>query len=182
MLEHAAARWKRERATAAGTLDLVEGRGEDAQELVGDNWDAVLCHGVLMYVQDADGLVTELGRCARRSGGIVSILAKNADALAMRPALEGIPRDALEVINRRTERGKLGVESRAHRRVDIERCLGEQGLETVQWYGVRVFTDHLGNKPPGEDFPAWLDLEWVAGSRSPYRDVARLFHLVSRHG
>jgi S-adenosylmethionine-dependent methyltransferase len=45
---------------------------------------------------------------------------------------------------------------------------------------VRVFTDHLGDRMPGEDLPEVLDLEWEAGRREPYRSVARLVHLVGR--
>ncbi len=54
------------------------------------------------------------------------------------------------------------------------------GAEVVEWYGVRVFTDHLGDDSPPD--PTLLEeiikLEWEAGRRHPYRGVARLIHLI----
>jgi S-adenosylmethionine-dependent methyltransferase len=43
-----------------------------------------------------------------------------------------------------------------------------------------LHTDHLGDRMPGEVLPGVLELEWEAGSREPYRSVARLIHLVGR--
>ncbi len=55
-----------------------------------------------------------------------------------------------------------------------------RGIELVQWYGVRVFTDHLDDRSPGPNLPGIPELEWEAGRRDPYRSVARLLHLVGR--
>jgi hypothetical protein len=63
---------------------------------------------------------------------------------------------------------------------DLYEAFREADVEALQWYGVRVFTDHLGNRMPGEDLPEVLELEWEAGQREPYRSVARLIHLVGR--
>jgi hypothetical protein len=61
---------------------------------------------------------------------------------------------------------------------DLYEAFRETGVEALHWYGVRVFTDHLGDRTPGEDLPEVLELEWEAGQREPYRSVARLIHLV----
>ncbi len=54
----------------------------------------------------------------------------------------------------------------------------EAGIRVAQWYGVRVFTDHLGDRPPDANLPGILELEWEAGRKDPYRSVARLIHLI----
>ena len=41
----------------------------------------------------------------------------------------------------------------------------------VQWYGVRVFTDHLGDQSPGSELSDYLQVEWEAGRRDPYRSM-----------
>ena len=115
-----------------------------------------------------------------RPGGVVSVLAKNATALAMRPALEGRYEDALSSLKVERDRGRLGVITRGDTVEDLYGAFREAGVEGLQWYGVRVFTDHLGDRMPGEDLPEVLDLEWEAGRREPYRSVARLIHLVGR--
>jgi S-adenosylmethionine-dependent methyltransferase len=163
----------------AERVALVAGPGEDAAALVGDGFDAVCCHGVLMYLTDPTTMLQAL-TAAVRPGGLISVLAKNADALAMRPGMEGRWADALDLVTATTETGRLGVTSRADTLTGVQSTLAETGADTVAWYGVRVFTDHLRDTPVGPDFDHILDLEWAAGARDPYRQVARLFHLVAR--
>jgi S-adenosylmethionine-dependent methyltransferase len=160
---------------------LVEGDGERAHEtLDGDTFDAVLCrHGVLMYLEDPRPMIRALSALLL-PGGVVSILTKNASALAVRPALEGRYRDALSSLKADRDQGRLGVVTRGDTVEDLYEAFREAGVEAVQWYGVRVFTDHLGNRMPGGNLPEVLELEWEAGRREPYRSVARLIHLVGR--
>ena len=115
-----------------------------------------------------------------RPGGILSVLAKNASALAMRPALEGRYRDAISSLEVERDRGRLGVVTRRDNVEGLHRAFREAGVEALRWYGVRVFTDHLGDRMPGEDLSEVLELEWEAGQREPYRSVARLIHLLGR--
>ena len=49
---------------------------------------AVLCHGVLMYSADPDPVLSAIARMTA-PGGLVSLLVRNGDALAMRPGLLG---------------------------------------------------------------------------------------------
>ncbi|HJQ30073.1 MAG TPA: methyltransferase, partial [Rubrobacter sp.] len=159
---------------------LVEGTGERAREtLDGETFDAVLCHGVLMYLEDPRPMIHALSTLLR-PGGILSVLAKNAAALALRPALESRYNDALTSLKADRDRGRLGVVTRGDTVEDLHEAFREAGIEPVRWYGVRVFTDHLGDRMPGEDLPEVLELEWEAGRREPYRSVARLVHLVGR--
>jgi hypothetical protein len=115
-----------------------------------------------------------------RPGGIFSILTKNASALAVRPALEGRYQDALSSLNVDRDRGRLGLITRGDTVEKLYEAFREAGVEALQWYGVRVLTDHLGNRMPGEDLPEVLELEWEAGQREPYKSVSRLLHLVGR--
>lgn len=158
----------------------VEGYGERAAEILGEEvFDAVLCHGVLMYLEDPRPLVRSLAAAAR-PGAMVSVLAKNASALAMRPALEGRYGDALASLGANRDPGRLGAVTRGDTVEGLFETFGEAGIEAVRWYGVRVFTDHLDDSMPGADLPNILRLEWEAGRRDPYRSVARLIHAVGR--
>ena len=170
-----------EEAEVRGRVRLVRGAGEVAAQVLGDErFDAVLCHGVLPYVEEPGPLIHGLGSIAR-PGGLVSILAKNADALAMRPALEGRYRDALDSLGSDRDQGGLGIVTRGDRVCELSDLLAEAGIEVVRWYGVRVFTDHLGNDLPDSALLRdVVELEWEAGNRDPYRAVARLIHLVGR--
>ena len=159
---------------------LVEGYGEQASALLGRSvFDLVLCHGVIMYVDDPATLVAELGAVAR-PGGIVSLVTKNAAALAMRPALEGRFDDALRAFDAVADVGGMGVLNSAHTLPQLERWLDAAGCDLVAWYGIRVLTDHFGARPPGPDMDQILAAEWEAGQRDPYRQLARLIHVIAR--
>lgn len=159
---------------------LFRRTGEDAPRLFGRGaFDAVLCHGVLAYLEEPGPLIRVLADLLG-PGGIVSILTKNARALAMRPGLEGRYEDALIAFDADRDRGRLGVTNRAHTVPDLSAMLEKHGVEPEQWYGVRVFTDHLDDRRPGPDLAEVLEAEWEAGRRDPYRGVARLVHLIGR--
>ena len=180
MLAEARQRLAREAEGVRKRVRLVEGTGERAHEaLGGERFDAVLCHGVLMYLEDPRPMIHALSALLR-PGGVVSVLAKNAGALAMRPALEGRYLDALSSLEVDRDRGRLGVITRGDTVEDLYGAFRKDGVEALRWYGVRVFTDHLGDAMPGEDLPEVLELEWEAGRREPYRSVARLIHVLGR--
>jgi S-adenosylmethionine-dependent methyltransferase len=178
MLAEARQRLAREEAGVRRRVRLVGGTGERAHETLGrETFDAVLCHGVLMYLDDPGPMIHALSTLLR-PGGIVSVLAKNASALAMRPALEGRYQDARYSLETERDRGRLGVITRGDTVENLYGTFQEAGVEALQWYGVRVFTDHLGDRMPGGDLPEVLKLEWEAGQMEPYKSVARLIHLV----
>ncbi len=169
-----------EEAEVRGRVRLVRGAGEEAPEVLGgERFDAVMCHGVLPYLEDPGPLIRELASITR-PGGVVSVLAKNAETLAMRPALEGRYRDALATLTADRDLGRLGVVTRGDTVEGLTALFKETGLGVVQWYGVRVFTDHLGDRPPGSELLEILELEWEASRRDPYRAVARLIHLIGQ--
>lgn len=169
-----------EAAQVVDRLRLVSGYGEDAADLLGAAaFDAAICHGVIMYVADPESIVAGLGRITR-PGGIVSLITKNAEALAMRAALEGRFADALSAFGADADVGGMGVRNRAHTVAAIAQWLDGAGCDLETWYGIRVFTDHLGDAPPDEDMADILAAEAAAGERDPYRGVARLIHVVAR--
>lgn len=171
-------------------ITLVVGAGENAVEHVGDDWPVVCCHGVLMYLDDPVALLAQLVAAAAPCG-LVSVLTKNAAALALRPALEGRWADALDKLDTVTEVGNLGVDSRGHHLEWLQHQLDQLGAPVEKWYGVRVVTDHLRDTPADVQLDGVtgagdhnrdliVDLEWELGRRDPYRACGRLLHLVCR--
>ncbi|WP_063819185.1 methyltransferase domain-containing protein [Herbidospora cretacea] len=179
MHKRAADRLAAESDQVRARVTLVEGTADQARDLAENGFDLVCCHGVLMYAEDPHTFLNDLAAAVRPSG-LVSLLTKNANGLAMRPGLEGRWADAVAIMGAGSVEGNLGVSSRADTLTAVETILGEAGVTTSQWYGVRVFTDHLGDAPVGEGFDYVLEAEWQAGCRDPYRQIARLFHLIGR--
>lgn len=159
---------------------LVQGGAEDARMFLGEAaFDAVLCHGVAGQVEGPHPLVHALAAIAR-PGAVLSLLVKNARALAMRAALEGRFADALAAFDADRDTGGVGVRTRADTLEDLRPAMDEAGFDLVEWYGVRIFTDHWKDRTPGDDLAQVLAVEWEGGRRDPYRGVARLLHLIGR--
>src|SRR5690606_5668443 len=74
MLDKARQRLRRLPAEARQRVTFLPATGEDAERAVaGRRFDAVLCHGVLGYLEQPEPLVEQLCRCADH-GGLVSIM------------------------------------------------------------------------------------------------------------
>src|SRR5580704_2363390 len=135
MLDKARQRLGRLSDEARRRVTLVQADGENAVEAVDDRrYAAVLCHGVLGYLDEPDPLVTQLCRCAA-AGGVVSIMTANAETSAVRPALERRWDDALAAFDATREVGVLGVPGRADTVEGLSELLRSQGVEPRRWYG-----------------------------------------------
>ena len=165
---------------------LVQGDGEHAADAAGGRrFAAVLCHGVLGYLEHPEPVIDQLCRCAA-PGGIVSVMAGNAGAAAVRPALERRWHDALAAFDARTEIGVLGLPSRADTVEELGEQLRSRDVEPVRWYGVWLFVDWLElsgvalDPADSAQVAAAAAVELEAGRRDPYRRLSRIFHLVGR--
>ncbi len=188
MLGKARQRLQRLPVEAQGRVTLLQAEGERAVEAVhGRRFAAVLCHGVLGYLEQPEPLVNQLCRCAA-AGAVVSIMTGNAKTIAVRPALERRWDDALAAFDARTEIGVLGVPGRADTVEDLSELMQAQGVEPLRWYGVWLFVDWLefsgAELDPGdaEQVAATAAVELEASRRDPYRQLSRVFHLVGRKG
>jgi S-adenosylmethionine-dependent methyltransferase len=188
MLDKAQERLQRLPAEAQRRVTLLQGDGEHADEAVSSRrFSAVLCHGVLGYLDEPETFVDQLCRCAA-PGGLVSIMTGNAKAMAVRPALERRWDDALAAFDARTDIGVLGVPGRADTVEELGDLMARQGVEPLRWYGVWLFVDWLEfsgaelDPSDAEQLAATAAVELEASQRDPYRQLSRVFHLVGRKG
>jgi S-adenosylmethionine-dependent methyltransferase len=180
MLAKAEARVHAEPAEVRRRVRLVEASGEQAEAATaGTLFDVVLCHGVLMYVDDPAPLVGAL--CRRlQPGGVVSVMALNAKTLAIRPALDGRWADALAAFDAEGEVGVLGAETRGDTVEALSELLRDGAVEPAAWYGVWLFADWMELPVETTDIAAVAEVELQASLRDPYRQLSRVFHLVGR--
>ncbi|MEV5134546.1 methyltransferase domain-containing protein [Streptomyces sp. NPDC053705] len=151
---------------------LIEGDGRDTGvHFMPGSFDVVLCHGVLMYVPEPDPLLAGLARMLA-PGGLLSLLVRNADALAMRPGTAGDFGAALAAFETDTYTNRLGLSVRADRLDVLRATLAGIAAPLHTWYGVRVFTDNVSNEaelPGPEELARVFDAEDRAGRTDPYR-------------
>jgi SAM-dependent methyltransferase len=162
---------------------LVQGDGRDTGvHFLPGGFDVVLCHGVLMYVEEPDPLVAGLARMLA-PGGLLSLLVRNGDALAMRPGLSGNWAGALAAFDTTAYHNRLGLDVRADRLAALTATLAGIAAPLHAWYGVRVFTDTAADDAEiPDDLQTLLAVEERAGRTDPYRGVAALLHLCGVRG
>nr|WP_203603343.1 class I SAM-dependent methyltransferase [Streptomyces coelicoflavus] len=164
-------------------MRIVEGDGRDTGvHFLPGSFDVVLCHGVLMYIEEPDPLLAGLARMLA-PGGLLSLVVRNGDALALRPGQHGDWAGALASFDTVNYRNRLGLDVRADRLATLTAKLAGIGAPLHTWYGVRIFTD---TAPDGAPVPADLDTllaaEERAGRTDPYRAIAALLHLCGVRG
>jgi SAM-dependent methyltransferase len=181
MLRRAQARLGREGAAVADRVRVVESTGERApQALGGDTFDGVLCHGVLMYLDEPDELVDALCRLTG-PGGVLSIVAKNIEVLALRHVHEGDWAAALAAFGAERQVNGLGLDTRGDHVDALSELIARYGVDPLAWYGVRLFTDGwTPDRPATDPEDLVLEVEQVASRLDPYRRLSRLFHLVGQ--
>jgi S-adenosylmethionine-dependent methyltransferase len=159
-----------EPAEVRARVRLERGLVEHYPERAGvSRFRAVLCHGVLMYAEDPDPVLRAIARLTA-PGGVVSLLVRNCDALAMRPGLLGDWTACAEAFDTDRYPNRIGITARADRLAELTARLADHGLGVTAWYGVR----------PPRDFAALLACEERAGRTDPYRQVAALLHVIAR--
>lgn len=167
-------------------MRIVQGDGRDTGvHFLPGSFDVVLCHGVLMYVEEPDPLLAGLAR-VMAPGGLLSLVVRNGDALALRAGLAGDWAGALAAFDTSTYRNRLGLDVRADRRSALASTLAGIGAPLRAWYGVRLFTDRAADDAElpqdPRDMENLLAAEERAGRTDPYRGVAALLHLCGVRG
>jgi S-adenosylmethionine-dependent methyltransferase len=160
-----------------GRVRVIEA---DILDLPDERFDVVLCHGVLMYFADPAPVLDALAARVL-PGGLLSLLVRNADGLAMRPGLQRDWAAVMDALSGTAYRNRLGLDTRADRREELTASLRERGLTVEDWYGVRIFTDNAADDAPlPPDLENVLEAEAAAAHVDPYRAVAALTHLLAR--
>lgn len=177
------------RATEAGVADLVRGVQGDALGLfdVVDRgaYDAVLCHGVLEYVDDPAECVRNVV-AALRPSGTLSLLAAGLGGAVLARALAGHFDEARQALTDPT--GHWGAGDPVLRRFTADQLsalAAEAGLEVASVHGVRVFADLvpgvLVDAEPGA-MDALFRLEAAAAELPAFHSVATQLHVLAERG
>ncbi|CAL9366420.1 tRNA 5-carboxymethoxyuridine methyltransferase [Actinosynnema sp. ALI-1.44] len=173
------------RASEAGVLDRITAIQGDTDALDADaSADLVLGHGLLEVVDDAPAALAALSAAAA-PGAAVSILVANRYAAVLHRAIAGRLVDARRLLD--DEAGQLaGSREPVQRRFDVaglEALVLDAGLKIELLQGHGVVADLvpgavLESNPGAAD--ALAELELVAATRPPLRDVAARLHVLAR--
>ncbi|MEU4088605.1 methyltransferase [Streptomyces aureus] len=173
------------RAAEAGVADRVQGVQGDAHGLFDvverGRYDAVLCHGVLEYVDDpAEGVRNVVD--ALRPEGVLSLLAAGLGGAVLARALAGHFKEARHALD--DPDGRWGASDPVPHRFTAEQLtslIAGAGLHVAAVHGVRVFADLvpgvLVDTEPGA-LDALLKLEAAAAELTAFHSVATQLHVL----
>ncbi|MFB7242830.1 SAM-dependent methyltransferase [Streptomyces populi] len=173
------------RAAEAGVADRVQGVQGDAHGLFDvverGRYDAVLCHGVLEYVDDpAEGVRNVVD--ALRPEGVLSLLAAGLGGAVLARALAGHFKEARHALD--DPDGRWGESDPVPHRFTADQLtslVAGAGLHVAAVHGVRVFADLvpgvLVDTEPGA-LDALLKLEAAAAELAAFHSVATQLHVL----
>ncbi|WP_431044884.1 methyltransferase [Streptomyces sp. P1-3] len=177
------------RAAEAGVADRVRGVQGDVHGLFDvverAQYDAVLCHGVLEYVDDpAEGVRNAVA--ALRPAGTLSLLAAGLGGAVLARALAGHFTEAQHALT--DPAGRWGKGDPVPRRFTAEQLselVTATGLEVGAVHGVRVFADLVpgvlvDTEPGAAD--ALLRLEAAAAELPAFHAIATQLHVLAERG
>lgn len=165
-----------------GAVRFERGDIDSAIDAFGsERFDLVLSHGVLMYQDDPSAFVAKHVELLRPHG-LLSVLAKNADALAHRAAREASVDEAIRLLDESNGIGHLGVATGAQTIQELADIGFAAGATVRSWVGVRLFSDSPTESLLDADHDKVIELEWLAARRDPHRRTASLLHVVFLKG
>ncbi|MDQ3755114.1 MAG: methyltransferase domain-containing protein [Acidobacteriota bacterium] len=178
----------KEAARRADMLDQIEFHQADAAEAVAlfepGTFDVAVCHNVLEYVPDPGAAMSALWGLVR-TGGVVSLLARQRAGEAMRHALKAhdlaAARRALDA-EWATE-SLYGGPARVFDAHSLHTLAEDNGLTVFVERGVRVVADYLpaSLSETTEAYARLLAFELELGARPEFANVARYRQTLARN-
>ena len=151
-------------------------------DLPDEQFDLVICHNVLEFVDDRERYLEALANRVA-PGGRLSILKHNTPGKAMRQAvLYEDPAGALALLRGETPTNPFGA-IHVYDTNELIAWAAQHGFALERHCGIRAFYN-LRDDNDGWDDPAWgeaaHDLEQAAAELEPYRSMAFYHHVVLR--
>jgi S-adenosylmethionine-dependent methyltransferase len=149
-------------------------------------FDLILCHNVLQYVEDMKAAVETICH-PLLPGGLVSVICINRYSEPYREVLQQLqPGAAYEKLDTKTIFSSVfKVPVRAYVAEEISEAMQQAGFVPLARYGVRCVYDYIPNNDI-KDEPAFFTelerLEYAMSDKYPYYLLARFFQIVARKG
>jgi S-adenosylmethionine-dependent methyltransferase len=176
----------RQRAEDRGVLNQVAFLETDVAELAdhfsADQFDAILCHNMIKFVDDGYALLDDLSALLK-PGGILSITAVNPHSETYRRAIfQNDLQGALDAIGQDQHLHPwFGKAEKRHAPEDLISHLLELEFDLLGHYGLRCIVDYLTDNEAKFDpayFAALEKLEHAMTDRYPFYLLARMFQIV----
>jgi S-adenosylmethionine-dependent methyltransferase len=157
---------------------------EDLSSVIHDrDFDAVMCHNVLQYVEDIPIVLRSILR-PLKSQGLVSIVCLNRYSIAYHAAFLRDDLQAAKAAIGATETNTIFESvARALAVDEVIEMLDEQGCIIQADYGVRCMFDYWGDnarKTEPDTLAQLEELEFALSAEYPYKLLARFFQVIAQ--
>lgn len=178
----------RANAALAGVTDRIDTHAIDIHGLDkvfdSDQFDIVLCHNVIQFVDEIRPLLETLIRVLK-PGGFLSLITINQLSLPYQAAFVDQDLDkACALLDQTSEHNSIfDIDVREYRSDEVGGWLEELGLEIETCYGIRCLYDYWGSNELKQDpavYAGLRRLEMELSERDPYRQTARQFQIIAR--
>jgi len=143
-----------------------------------NEYDLVLSHAVLEWLDDPEEGIKNLARCTKQ-GGYLSLLFYNRDAYVFRNLIRGNWKK-VESHDYVGHRGGL-TPNNPVTQGEVFEWLKLAGFIPLDTIGIRSFFDFMNKDMQlNRNYEDILRLERVYSKLSPYRDMARYIHVIAR--
>ncbi|MGW0083441.1 class I SAM-dependent methyltransferase [Streptomyces sp. NPDC003393] len=177
-----------ERAAARGVTELMDCVESDVTDLPRDlaqgEFDVVLCHNLLPYVNDVPATLAS-ALSPLKPGGLFSVMALNRHAAPLNIAVRQMdPAAALAALETDQAQTRMfHATLTLHTADEVIPILRKLGCRDIAHYGIRGFCDYITDEARKHepDFYADLErLELATTALPPYMHTARAFQLTAR--
>jgi S-adenosylmethionine-dependent methyltransferase len=151
--------------------------------LADQQFDLVLSHGVLMYCIDDPGAHLDTISQLAKPGAVVSLLTKGFGGALDRFLSHEDFNSASRLMESERCVNNLGLETWAYKPETVTEMLGRHALQLIDWFGVRVATDHDGrdiSTLPQEELEVILSAERLFSKNHSTRGLGQMIHYLAR--
>ena len=148
------------------------------QNIKTNDYDLVLCHAVLEWLNQPEVLIQKLEELMTEHG-LVSLMFYNFDALVLHNLIRG----NFNKINNNDYSGMKGglTPPNPLKMSWVEEKLNEHGFDVFYKSGVRVFSDYVGIKRGGNEQDSdVIDMELLFSNQDPFLKMGRYIHFMCK--
>jgi S-adenosylmethionine-dependent methyltransferase len=147
-----------------------------------NEFDIILCHNLLQYVEDVTAVLTNIHQ-ALRPGGIFSLMITNPFTETLAYALRDYDLAAAQENLMQSTKYVETFDATIQRYADVElkTMLGAAGFTLLEQYGVRCLCDFMADneRKYDPDFYEQLEqLELAVSDKYPYKLLARFYQFI----
>ena len=147
-------------------------------------FDVILCHNVLAYVDNISTAIKEIFHCLHVNG-VISLISMNPYSEVYREALHQLnPKAAMDKLDSSTYTANTFKSPITLYTIDeMVEILQKEDCVIEDRYGIRCINDYIADNEIKEDETFFIELEKleiVLGKKYPYNLIARFFQVIAR--